>query len=231
MPNRSKKGSSGADRRISDPLLTTLTIMLSTLLFVIGPMQAAGVVTGFHFGAFFGLVLIPAAFLVSTSKLAVGSILVAIMLIVAAGVLELSQSSTVDLYLDSAAWLIGGLTLSIVVARAVFAPGKITYHRIVGAVFLYLNIGLIFVALFGFEALLFPKAFTGLGSLQGTFAITGDLIYFSFVTLTTTGYGDIVPIHPYARSLTNVEAIIGQVYPATLLARLVTLQIADERNF
>jgi len=205
--------------------------MLSILLFVIGPMQAAGVVTGFHFGAFFGLVLIPAAFLVSTSRLAVGSILVAIMLIVAAGVLELSQSSTIDLYLDSAAWLIGGLTLSIVVARAVFAPGKITYHRIVGAVFLYLNIGLIFVALFGFEALLMPKAFTGLGSLQGTFAITGDLIYFSFVTLTTTGYGDIVPIHPYARSLTNVEAIIGQVYPATLLARLVTLQIADERSF
>jgi hypothetical protein len=205
--------------------------MLSILLFVIGPMQAAGVVTGFHFGAFFGLVLIPAAFLVSTSRLAVGSILVAIMLIVAAGVLELSQSSTIDLYLDSAAWLIGGLTLSIVVARAVFAPGKIPYHRIVGAVFLYLNIGLIFVALFGFEALLMPKAFTGLGSLQGTFAITGDLIYFSFVTLTTTGYGDIVPIHPYARSLTNVEAIIGQVYPATLLARLVTLQIADERSF
>jgi hypothetical protein len=93
------------------------------------------------------------------------------------------------------------------------------------------NIGLIFVALFGFEGLLTPKAFTGLGSLQGTFAITGDLIYFSFVTLTTTGYGDIVPIHPYARSLTNVEAIIGQVYPATLLARLVTLQIAHERSF
>jgi len=231
MPNRLKKGSSRAEGRISDPLLTALTIMLSILLFVIGPMQAAGVVTGFHFGAFFGLVLIPAAFLVSTSRLAVGSILVAIMLIVAAGVLELSQSSTIDLYLDSAAWLIGGLTLSIVVARAVFAPGKITYHRIVGAVFLYLNIGLIFVALFGFEALLMPKAFTGLGSLQGTFAITGDLIYFSFVTLTTTGYGDIVPIHPYARSLTNVEAIIGQVYPATLLARLVTLQIADERSF
>jgi hypothetical protein len=231
MPNRSKKGSSGAEGRISDPLLTALRIMLSTLLFVIGPMQAAGVITGFHFGVFFGLLLIPAAFLVSTSRLAVGSILVAIMLIVAAGVLELSQSSTIDLYLDSAAWLIGGLTLSIVVARAVFAPGKITYHRIVGAVFLYLNIGLIFVALFGFEALLMPKAFTGLGSLQGTFAITGDLIYFSFVTLTTTGYGDIVPIHPYARSLTNVEAIIGQVYPATLLARLVTLQIADERSF
>jgi hypothetical protein len=46
-----------------------------------------------------------------------------------------------------------------------------------------------------------------------------------FVTLTTTGYGDIVPIHPYARSLANIEAVIGQLYPATLLARLVTLEL------
>jgi hypothetical protein len=45
------------------------------------------------------------------------------------------------------------------------------------------------------------------------------------VTLTTTGYGDIAPLHPYARSLANVEAIIGQIYPATLLAWLVTLEL------
>src|SRR6476661_5858960 len=48
----------------------------------------------------------------------------------------------------------------------------------------------------------------------------------SFVTLTTIGYGDVVPLHPYARGLANVEAIIGQLYPATLLARLVTLELA-----
>ena len=42
-------------------------------------------------------------------------------------------------------------------------------------------------------------------------------------TLTTLGYGDIMPVHPIARSLSNIEAIIGQVYPATLLARLVSL--------
>jgi hypothetical protein len=62
------------------------------------------------------------------------------------------------------------------------------------------------------------------------FAVSGNLIFFSFVTLTTTGYGDIVPVHPFARSLANVEAIIGQIYPATLLARLVTLELAHERG-
>jgi hypothetical protein len=50
-------------QRLSDPLLTVMTLMLSFLLFVLGPMQAAGILTGQHFGYFFGLVLIPAAFL------------------------------------------------------------------------------------------------------------------------------------------------------------------------
>jgi hypothetical protein len=49
-------------------------------------------------------------------------------------------------------------------------------------------------------------------------------------TLTTVGYGDIVPVHPLARSLSNLEAVIGQLYPATLLARLVTLELEDRHR-
>jgi hypothetical protein len=59
--------------------------------------------------------------------------------------------------------------------------------------------------------------------------LASSLVYFSFVTLTSTGYGDIVPVHPIARSLCNMETIIGQLYPATLLARLVTLELAHRR--
>ncbi len=85
------------------------------------------------------------------------------------------------------------------------------------------------MALFCFVGLRIPKAFTGIGPLQDTLAVAGQLIYFSFVTLTSVGYGDIVPLHPFARGSTNVEAIIGQLYPATLLARLVTLELEDRR--
>ena len=215
-------------QRLSDPILTLLTLMLSFLLFVIGPMQTAGVITGNHFGYFFGLVLVPAAFLYSRNLFAAGPIGVAIALVVATALLDVQRFSRIDLYLDSAAWLIAGLALSVVVARAVFGSGRVTYHRVVGAVLLYLIIGLVFVALFGFVALSIPDAFTNLATLEGDFAVAGNLIYFSFVTLTTTGYGDIAPVHPYARSLANVEAIIGQIYPATLLARLVTLELAAE---
>ncbi len=217
-------------KRLSDPLLTVLTLMLSFLLFVLGPMQAAGVVTGQHFGYCFALVLLPAAFMYSRSLLIAAPIGVAIALVVTAALLDFERSPRTDLYLNSTAWLIAGVTLSVVVARAVFGPGRITYHRVVGAVLLYLIIGLTFVALYGFVALRAPAAFTNLPTLHGDFAIAGNLIYFSFVTLTTTGYGDIAPLHPYARSLANVEAIIGQIYPATLLARLVTLELAHNRD-
>ena len=48
--------------------------------------------------------------------------------------------------------------------------------------------------------------------------------------MTTTGYGDISPLHPVARAMCNLEAIFGQLYPATLLARLVTLEIEHRKE-
>jgi hypothetical protein len=77
--------------------------------------------------------------------------------------------------------------------------------------------------------LLVPRSLSGVSVAEAP-KLLSDLIYFSFSTLTTVGYGDIVPVHPIARSLSSVEAIIGQLYPATLLARLVTLELEDRRR-
>jgi Ion channel len=215
--------------KIRDPLLTALAAMLVVLMFVIAPLQAAGVLAAHWFGISFGMLLVTAVFVLSRSIVAIAAILIAIALIFAATVLRLYRPSVIDIYLDASAWLITGVTLTIVVARAVFAPGRVTFHRIIGAILLYLNIGLTFVALFAFVVLLILQAFSGI-TLQNNFSVASHLIYFSFVTLTSVGYGDVVPLHPYARSLANIEAIIGQLYPATLLARLVTLELESRRT-
>ncbi|MEM7717215.1 MAG: potassium channel family protein [Cyanobacteria bacterium P01_A01_bin.68] len=55
-------------------------------------------------------------------------------------------------------------------------------------------------------------------------------MYFSFTTLTTLGYGDIIPVSPLAKMLTNLEAIIGQLYPAILIAILVGGYISQRRK-
>ena len=211
--------------RYGDPLLTGLAVMLVIFLFGVAPMQAAGVPGAHLFGIAFGLVLIAAVFVVSGSRLALASVLTAECLIVLATVLRRIHTSNLDIILDATAWLIASVTLCVVVSYAVFARGQINYHRVIGAVLLYLSIGLLFAALFCFVATFQANAFTGMGVVRDNLAVADNLIYFSFVTLTSVGYGDISPVHPYARGLANVEAIIGQLYPATLLARLVTLEL------
>ena len=118
------------------------------------------------------------------------------------------------------------LAIAWVVANVAFGPGKVTAHRIMGAVILYLSIALVFANAYRTCALLLHGSFSGLNMDQAHFV--GNTLYFSLSTLTTTGFGDIAPLHPLVRSIANLESVIGQLFPATLLARLVTLHAATD---
>ncbi|MGA7263129.1 MAG: ion channel [Stellaceae bacterium] len=120
--------------------------------------------------------------------------------------------------------------LTWVIAHAVYAPGRITSHRLQGAVVLYLNLATIFASAYGLIWELRPDAFVNLVAPVGGPREAASMLYFSLTTLTTTGYGDIVPVDPFARSLANLEAVIGQFYLAITVARLVTLELADRRR-
>jgi hypothetical protein len=212
---------------VRDPLLTALTIVLAIWMFVLAPLHESAArdtnIVGFL------LALAVAAALVVLSGKAIFAVLMlfGISLAAAAAWLRLHDPSPLDVLLNASAWIIIGVVLMWVVGKAVFAPGRITYHRIMGAVLLYLAIGLTFAALYAFAGLLFPDAFAGM-AVKDSPTLSSTMIYFSFGTLTTAGSGDIAPLHPFARSLVNLEAMIGQLYPATLLARLVTLEIEGE---
>lgn len=115
--------------------------------------------------------------------------------------------------------------ITVVVGRAIFERGQVDAHRIAGAVALYLNLGLSFAATYSLINEISPEAFVGLTpDYPGHM---GDMIHFSLTTLTTLGYGDILPRSPAARSIADLEAVIGQIFPATLLARLVGLNISS----
>ena len=215
--------------RLSDPLLTVLTIVFALMLFVIAPLHAAGIFASEDVGLGVAVIVICTAVFAYGLSPAVFVLVAALGIAVAASVLRHRHQTPLDLYLDATAWVLLGIALSWVVARAVFAPGRITYHRVMGAILLYLTIGVTFVALYTFLGLFIPDAFSGI-SLKDSPALPSTLVYFSFGTLTTAGAGDLAPLHPFARSLTNIEAMIGQLYPATLLARIVTLEIEGERR-
>jgi hypothetical protein len=215
--------------RWGDSLLTVLTALLIVMMFVVAPLQALGIFAFQIFELLLALFLVGGVFVISGSRVAVVAMLGALAMIVTGAVLRLKSPSILDLNLFAGAWLIVGVTLAWTVAQATFAPGRVTYHRVIGAVLLYLTVAVIFAALFTFIGTLAPKAFVGMSVEDGA-KLASQLIYFSFATLTTTGYGDVAPVHPLARSLCNIEAIFGQLYPATLLARLVTLELAHRDN-
>jgi hypothetical protein len=106
----------------------------------------------------------------------------------------------------------------------------VTLHRVQGAIVLYMNIALFFFILYRLVTLLVADAFTGLPESGAEHGSGAALLYFSFGTLTTATFGDIAPVYPLARNLANLEAMIGQLFPATLLARLVSLELSHRRQ-
>ena len=113
------------------------------------------------------------------------------------------------------------LVLAFAVSINVFASGHAIGDRVFGAVVLYLLLGLIWAVAYNIVALNSPGSFAGRAATATDLA---DWAYFSFVTLTTVGYGDITPVAQSARSLAILEALVGQLYPAVIIARLVSLQ-------
>jgi hypothetical protein len=109
--------------------------------------------------------------------------------------------------------------LAIAVGTGVFATKRAIADRLFGAIALYLLLGIIWATLYALVATTIPNAFAG--SLPSR-ATMFDWGYFSLVTLTTVGYGDITPAAHVAKSLATLEALVGQLYPAIIIARLVS---------
>ncbi len=118
--------------------------------------------------------------------------------------------------------IIFGVALLAVILWQVYKAGPVTGHRIRGAIAGYLLLSVIFSLIYSFIYFINPNSFhfaTTSGFLRQ------DFFYFSVVSLTTLGFGDITPITPLARSFVMVEAFTGQLYPAILIARLVSLAV------
>ena len=113
-----------------------------------------------------------------------------------------------------------------VVLALVLQRGPITTRRIEGAIAGYLLLGFSWAQIYELVALWHPGAFAG--AVEGEGSLPWG--YYSFVTLTTMGYGDIMPVHPLARAAAVLEALTGQLYLTILLARLVSLELQSRRD-
>jgi hypothetical protein len=129
--------------------------------------------------------------------------------------------------LVSGANLASLLLFLVVLLTQTLREGPITSHRLRGAIAAYLLLGVIWAHAYALLASLRPAAFSGpVNPADGPRAF----FYFSFVTLATLGYGDVLPVHPAARSLATLEAVTGTLYLTILLGRLVSLAVASGKG-
>jgi hypothetical protein len=199
-------------------------------IFVAGPLAARGLPIARV--VLFALALMALAIVVILSyrRGAIIAILLGFAAIAASALLGAEWLRPAASVLHRSGEVIAWSALIWVVAHAVYAPGRITLHRLQGAGVVYLSIAMTFASTYGLIRELQPDALANLHALAGSEAETAALMYFSLTTLTTVGYGDILPVDPFARSLANLESVIGQFYLAITVARLVTLELADRRR-
>lgn len=203
-------------------LLTSLSLLL-----LLSPLFEGTVVGLIIVNVSFSAVLLSAIYAVSERKWVFTVALVFLVAILAV------RWSTHFLQGATLALLADGLTIPFLVVTAgvvlshVLRGEEVTADKISGAVCVYLLIGLTWGLIFSAVEHLQPGSFQ-LGPTADATS-TGErfplFVYHSFVTLTTVGYGDVLPVSPLARSFTIVEAVLGQIYLAVLIARLVGLHI------
>jgi len=219
-------------RRILSPEnnLTFLFVSLSLLIFVIYPFFDPEGTGSWIIQAFSLFVLISGSYAAVDRPMAFyGSLALAALALMTRATYLITPGLPMFAAMTSI-WLVFILYTAAVVLARVLGPGRITLHRIKGAFAVYLLIGLAFAMAYGLLEVLSPGAFdqgeetAADGSLEG---LVGAMVYLSFVTMTTLGYGDVTPVSAAARSLTTLEALVGQFYIAVLVARLVAMEMAQ----
>lgn len=126
--------------------------------------------------------------------------------------------------------LIGFLLVAIwCTLRQVVFDTEISLNRLVGAVSVYLMLGVLWAAAYTVTDLAAPGSFDGLMAMHGG-PWDSDWLYFSFVTMTTLGYGDLLPLSGAARLLAYLQAVFGQFYVAILVAGLVSAYISSRQE-
>lgn len=174
-------------------------------------------------------------FIILSAVAAVGRSLLSFLVVVALAAPALAlrwlwlESGSAELF-GLALWCdaaVYGTTIALLL-RYVFDREVLTSDRLWGAAATYLMLGVLWSFLYA----IVDRTGTASFSIRGAPASMDltDLLYFSFSTLTTTGFGDIVPLTRLARSAAVVESIIGQLFLAILIARLVGVYPRPERD-
>jgi hypothetical protein len=213
-----------------DPALHWLLGAVGLLVFVGEPLRSIGLIGGWPQALLLAAILVVGLLgLKSPTRLTWPILLLGPLVLLALALTDIDSPP----FWRIAGGLLTALALALLAAallRQVLADGRVTVARIEGAIALYLLAALVFAHVYGALEMANAGAFTlgpGNGPVQ---TLDRRFLYFSLITQTSTGFGDVAPVHHFARSVVALQAVCGQIFTAVLLARLVSLEIMDRQR-
>lgn len=212
---------------LSSPKNKFFGLLISLLtLFVMGSLFDHGTVLRIAVNVSLMFVLIFSVLLVSNSKIKlIAAIILACPLLYTLFEGNMSESAVFS-YFEVATALAFFVYILAILVENVFGSRRISTDIIVGSICIYFLMCILWAFLYMLVALTFPNSFNIDSSLI-SFQNMNDFIYYSIVTITTLGYGDILPLSRPARTLAALEAIVGQIYLTVLIARIVGIHLSQ----
>ena len=210
--------------------LTLVSISLGILVFVIFPLRQAGLTGRFFIDCVMVTLMISGALVMNQSRLT--TVVTIAIVCVGASVLWASRFFP-NPFLRQLSSVFSIITLLLyvrIVLLVMFRHGPVSWSRIQGGICAYLLIGMAWASAFDLVEQIHHGAFHFVSEPTNIDQLYSKLIYFSFATLTTVGFGDVLPVNPFARSLAIAEAIVGQLFPAILIGALVAMAMQAQRH-
>jgi hypothetical protein len=203
--------------------LTLVSVSVVVLIFLIYPFREAGLPGRFLLDLLFVGLMLSGALAIEQRRIVRAAVIAVV--IAGAAMLWLSHLYPTPL-LQEFSSILSIVTLLLyarIVLLVMFREGPITWSRIQGGVSAYLLLGLAWTSAFQLVEQLHAGSFHFTSAPADVDQLTSKLVYFSFTTLTTVGFGDVLPLSPFARSLAIGEAVVGQLFPAILIGALVAM--------
>ena len=208
-----------------------LWLLALTLLFIISTQFSVGQVADtflVRLGFFAFTVLAISASVLSRRYKTIGyGVAIALLSL---GLLNIKNRSLIMTWSYSIVLTCYVIFVFVLLVKQIFNGESITLRKIGGGIAAYLMLGHLWTTFYMSIYLVYPEEFMAGGELISPDEALRQLSYFSFITLTTTGYGDITAVGRLARTLVIFEGIIGQLFPAIFIAKLVSQEIEDSKK-
>jgi len=208
-----------------DSGLTSMMILLCISNFIVVPFFSKHPLIQLFIRIFWVILLFAGITALSKDKRQMRIFSTILILMIGVNCIRFFRDSQLLEYADFVVDIASFLLLIGMVFMKVFASGPVTMHRIVGAVVAYMLMGNLWAISYQFLYFHFPGSLQLPAADADTVATPATFLYFSYTTLTTTGYGDILPLRALPRTLAIIEQLIGVLYPVILIGRLVSLKV------